>query len=126
MILSWALTEVVRHLFHAYRLVGIYFPALVYLRYTTFILLVALLEPSLSTRHFPDGSSGCMACGNQPIMFTWVFSSSGGHVIIHINLITILSYQLLSGLYVMYTYMLFHRQRVFRRICTGCCPQMRG
>ena len=39
MILFWALTEVVRHLFHAYRLVGIYFPALVYLRYTTFYIL---------------------------------------------------------------------------------------
>ena len=45
-------------------------------------------------------------------MFAQVFSSSGGHVIIHIDLITILSNQLPSGLYVMYTHMLSQRRKV--------------
>ena len=45
-------------------------------------------------------------------MFAQAFSLFGGQVIMHIEFLTILSDQLPSGLYVMYTHMLSQRRKV--------------
>ena len=124
MVLSWALTEVVRYLFYACSLVGFTIPALLYLRYTMFYIL------------YPTGASSeafliyaaLPASPPYPGWQSWLhgmwkpadYVRAGLFLIwwpcnyATLTWIAVLSNQLFSGLYVMYTHMLSQRRKVFR------------
>ena len=122
MVLSWALTEVVRYSFYACSLVGITLSALLYLRYTMFYIL------------YPTGASSeafliYAALPSYPPYPGWQSWFHGmwkpadyfraGLFLIwwpsnytHWLACIFFSNRLLSGLYVMYTHMISQRRKV--------------
>ncbi|PCH36163.1 PTPLA-domain-containing protein [Wolfiporia cocos MD-104 SS10] len=119
MVLSWALTEVVRYAFYACTLLGREPRALLWLRYTLFFVLyptgagseAGLIYASLPA---PPPSIPFLSAGwyRWALPLTWPFSTPRWVEALHDDFRAVMFLIWWPGLYVMYTYMMKQRRKV--------------